>query len=293
MWETAGAHAEAPPAPKMPAVRGETLVLNNKLVFPKASFGLQVYDDFTAQDLTEKAIRVGWRNFFSSVLARNQVGFAKGVKASGVPREELFICGSVLSDGARGFDAAYKLTKRGCEENLQAFAQGDISYVDMIMLDYPGPDCDSIRGQWKAFEEMLAAGGTRSLAVSNFSPAQLDCILADKSATVPTVNQLPYSVGNYDLSAVAENGQRGVIVQAWSPLGGGRIPGQARAACKEIGAKYGKSGAQVALRWITQTGATFTTQTRSEGHFIEDLDIFDFQLTDEEVRKLNRLNLRA
>lgn len=284
----------AAPASAAVAVKvgGETVPLNNGQAFPVASFGLQVYDDATAQRLTKVALEVGFRNFFASVLAGNQRGFALGVKASGVPREELFICGTVLSNQARGFDEAYRLTKRGCDENLREFAEGGITYVDQIMLDYPGGDCESIRGQWKAFEEMLAAGKTKSLALSNFSPEQLDCILSDKTATVPTVNQLPFFVGRYDPSAVEENRKRGILVQAWSPLGAGRLSGRARATCQDIGKAYGKSYAQVALRWIYQKGATFSTQTRKREHFVEDLEIFDFQLTQAEMDRLDSLNSR-
>lgn len=251
-----------------------------------------MYDDGTAQRLTETAISVGYRNFFASVLAGNQQGFARAVKASGVKREDLFICGSVVSNRARGFENAYRATKQGCQENLQKFAVGGISYIDMIMLDYPGPDCDSIKGQWKAFEEMLASGATKSLAVSNFSPEQLDCLLADPKATVPTVNQLPYSISSYQPDAVAENKKRGVVVQAWAPLGGstGGISAKARKACEEIGKVYGKSWAQVALRWIVDRGATFSTQTKSKDHFVEDLKIFDFKLSADDLAKLKAVS---
>jgi len=273
-------------------VGGEAVTLNNGLVFPKASFGLQIYDDSTAQSLTETAISVGYRNFFASVLAGNQKGFAKGVAASGIPRQELFICGTVLSNRASGFENAYRATKRGCDENLKAFAVGGITYVDMIMLDYPAEDCNSVRGQWKAFEEMLAEGTTKSLAVSNFSPEQLDCILSNKSATAPTVNQLAYNVGDYDPTAVQANKDRGILVQAWSPLGAGRLSRRALNACDQIGKNYGKSAQQVALRWIVDTGATFSTQTRKKEHFEEDINIFDFKLTDGEIERLNAIGSR-
>merc|ERR1740121_3165258 len=132
----------------------------------------------------------------------------------------------------------------------------------MIMLDYPGPDCDSIKGQWKAFEEMLAAKQTKSLAVSNFNSAQLDCLLADKTATVPTVNQLPYSISYSDKTAIEENSKRGIVVQAW---------------------------AQVALRWIVDTGATYSMQTRNNNHFAENLNIFDFKLSAEDLALLQKV----
>ena len=99
-----------------------SVTLSDGLVFPLASFGLQVYDDATAEKLTRLAIDAGFRNFFASVLAGNQRGFARGVKASGIPRDELFICGSVVSNRAQDAETAYKLTKLGCDENLEVGA---------------------------------------------------------------------------------------------------------------------------------------------------------------------------
>ena len=178
--------------------------------------------------------------------------------------------------------------------------------------------------------EMHAAGTTKTLAVSNFSPKQLDVVasVASSKATMPTVNQLVSTrmfgrtlaqVCAFSCSAVAlsgsfvmsacslrrwlqqllwqtsgrdrrENRKRGVVVQAWSPLRKA-LKGRAREACAEIGQKYQKSAAQVALRWIADAngGATFTTQTQSKSHFEEDLNIFDFKLTDEEVATLAAL----
>lgn len=147
-----------------------TLNSQNKKSFPLASFGLQIYNDDVAYKLTLMALEVGYRNFFASVLAGNQKGFARAVKDSGIPREELYICGTVLSNRVNGEDAAYKKTAQGCSENMQAFSAGKIDKLDMIMLDYPGPNDESIRGQWKAFEEMKSQKLVDDLAVSNFSP---------------------------------------------------------------------------------------------------------------------------
>jgi 2,5-diketo-D-gluconate reductase A len=259
--------------------------------FPLTSFGLQIYNDETAYKLTMTALEAGYRNFFASVLAGNQKGFAKAVKASGIPREELYICGSVVSNRVSGFEEAKKLTTKGWKKNMECFSVGDIGYLDQILLDYPGPDCSSIQGQWASFEEMHAQKLTKSLSVSNFSPAQLDCVLS-KAKVKPVVNQLPYSVAYHPGNSVAENAKRGILVQAWAPLGGslgGRFSSSMKGTCGTIGKKYGKSWAQVALRWIVQTGASFTTQSKNGRHFKEDLDIFDFELTEEEMSSLSRL----
>lgn len=282
----------APRAFATPVPRSGVSKLSDGTPFPLASFGLQIYDDEVAYKLTLTALEVGYRNFFASVLARNQRGFARAVRDSGVPQENLFICGSVVSNRAGGFHDAFKLTKRGCEQNMQAFAAGNIEYLDQIMLDYPGPDCDSIRGQWHAFEEMHSNKLVKTLSVSNFSLSQLDCILKDPKTTVkPVVNQLPFSVA-FHPDSVQDNANRGVQVQAWAPLGGsigGKFNSRIKGKCAEIGKKYGKSGAQVALRWIVQSGASFTTQSKKKEHFAEDLDIFDFELSEEDMIFLTAL----
>ena len=108
--------------------------LADGLSFPLASFGLQFYDDATAERLTRLALEAGFRNFFAQSAAGNQRGFARAVKASGVPREELFICGSVVSNRALDVDAAYKLAASGCAANLDALSAGGITALDMVML---------------------------------------------------------------------------------------------------------------------------------------------------------------
>lgn len=114
--------------------------------FPLASFGLQIYNDDTAYKLTLTAIEAGYRNFFASVLAGNQKGFAKAVRDSGISRQDLYICGSVVSNRAAGYEAAKRATTVGWKQNMDAFGVGNIDYLDQIMLDYPGPDKDSIQG---------------------------------------------------------------------------------------------------------------------------------------------------
>ena len=140
------------------AVREEEAVrtLNDGALFPVASFGLQVYSDEKAATLTQLALDCGYKNFFASVLAGNQRGFARGVARSGIAREDIYVCGSVLSNSARGFDNAYNLTRRGIQENERALGADSI---DMLMLDYPGPTCESIRGQWRALVRTAVPDG--------------------------------------------------------------------------------------------------------------------------------------
>jgi 2,5-diketo-D-gluconate reductase A len=278
--------------------------LSEGSLFPLASFGLQIYNDDMAYRLTMTALECGYRNFFASVLAGNQKGFAKAIRDSGMDRSKLFICGSVVSNRGMGFDNAYKDTTVGWNQNMQAFAQGNIDYLDQIMLDYPGPDAASIQGQWASFQTMHQQGLTKTLAVSNFNANQLDAILNPVVASgenpkyelsvKPVVNQLPYSVAYHPGTVVEDNQKRGILVQAWAPLGGslgGRFDSRIKEACARIGSQHRdkKSWAQVALRWIVQSGASFTTQSRKQEHFQQNLNIFDFELTDEEMKELSGL----
>lgn len=198
------------------------------------------------------------------------------------------ISGTVLSNRVNGGQAAYQKTKQGCLENMSAMAVGNIDKLDMIMLDYPGPSDESIRGQWQAFEEMHSQDKTvDDLAVSNFSPNQLDAILANKDATKPTVNQLPFSVAYHPQGILDYNSKRDILVQSWSPLS--RVLPRYGDVLSEIGKNYGKSAAQVGLRWIVQNGAAFSTQSKSKSHFEEDLNVFDFSLSDGEMAKITQL----
>ena len=119
------------PSCAAPTTFPNSVKLSNGQVFPLASFGLQIYDDATAERLTLLAIEAGFRNFFASVLARNQMGFARAIKRCGVPREDLFICGSVVSNRAIDEQSAYEFTKLGCQENMEAFGVGGITQLDV------------------------------------------------------------------------------------------------------------------------------------------------------------------
>lgn len=264
----------------------KSVKLNNGQWFPSVSFGLWVWPDNAATQFTLTALEVGYRNFFASVLAFNQRGFAAAVKQSNVSRSELYICGSVNDASCGSYGRCYEQT---LESGMQNLLDLELDYLDMIMLDYPANSgCEGIRGQWAAFEVMLRSGSTKAIAVSNFDSAQLGCITSNASATPPAVNQMPFSAGQGGSAVIETNLQHGgVVVQAYSPLRRGALA--SNELCKSIGAKHGKTAAQAALRWIIQSGATFTTSSTNPAHLQEDLDVFDWALTDEEMTVLGNL----
>lgn len=157
----------------------------------------------------------------------------------------------------------------------------------MLMLDYPPSDgtCASIGGQWRAFEEEYRARRVRSIAVSNFSPEELRCIVSNASATAPAANQLSLSVGKSTQPVADDAALGGAIVQAYSPLGSGSLASDPL--LQQIGAAHNKSAAQVALKWILTHNATVATQSTSAVHLQQDVALFDFELTADEMQKLD------
>jgi diketogulonate reductase-like aldo/keto reductase len=145
-----------------------------------------------------------------------------------------------------------------------------------------------LRSRTNFLAAVHSAGKTKSIAVSNFSPEQFDCIVKNKTGTqtIPAVNQMSFSVGSGAGTVVADNKARGgVLVQAYSPLRGGALANDPD--CAAIGKTHNKTAAQVAFRWIVQRGATFTSSALTVEYFQQDLDIFDFSLTDSEMKQLN------
>merc|ERR1712151_1207564 len=221
---------------------------------------------------------------WSSVLIGSECQAAQGeaIRASGIDRSKLFIAGTVNSAGCSSFDDCYSRTMSDSEQQFQVLG---FDSLDMLMLDYPAySGCDAIAGQWKAFEELYSQQRVRTIAVSNFSPDQIECITSNVSATVPSVNQLHYSVGDAG-TMIADNAKYGIYVQSYSPLNSGSLIYDED--CKSIGDKYGKSAAQIALKWIVQTNGTIATQSTSLAHLQEDVDLFDFEMTDDELATLS------
>lgn len=165
----------------------------------------------------------------------------------------------------------------------------------MLLLEYPAVGRDAVRGQWRALEEAHAAGLVRSLGVANFSPEQLDHILKDPKATLrPQLNQLPYSPAyRMPYAAIRKaHRERNVLLQAWGPLGGPTwgLGAAALSELAEIGKESGdRSVQQVALRWMVQRGVGICVHSRKREHLQENLDIFDWRLSEVQMERVGRL----
>eukprot|EP00966_Prymnesium_polylepis_P134131 3100426-Prymnesium_polylepis.1 len=200
-----------------------SVTLNNGVAMPVVAFGANVWDAPTCKTATLAALDAGFRFVWSSQLvgAGCQTAQGEAMAESGVARSDIFVAGTADTGSCSSRDSCYSQTRAAAAAQ---FGYLNETRLDMLMLDYPSSTagCDAILGQWHAFEELYAAKRVRTIAVSNFSPEQLGCITSNKSATVPSVNQLNFHVGA-SLDVVAKNVALGVVVQAYSPLGSGSL----------------------------------------------------------------------
>merc|ERR1711907_126933 len=198
--------------------------LNNGVDMPIVAFGANVWDAPVCNNATALALKAGFRFIWSSTLigADCQSAQADAIASSGLKREDIFLAGTVNTQDCSSGESCYSTTLSDAQAQFTTLKS---STLDMLMLDYPSSgDCDSIAGQWRAFEELYAAKKVRTIAVSNFSPEQFACILSNTSAVVPSVNQMQYSVGEQVApSAAALYAKHGIVLQAYSPLGSGSL----------------------------------------------------------------------
>jgi len=295
------------------ASQAAAIVLADGTALPLATFGVQIYDDDTARELTLRALEAGFRSFFTSPEAGNQRGFALAIRDSGLRRDELFIAGTVLSDEAENYRSGFAKTTAAFEASLENLCSGGIDTLDMLMLERASPfGCEAIRGQWRALEAQRAKGMCRSVGVCNFEVSELECLLRARgkgaaaaggprsfARYAPQVNQIGYTLATRMphralREAHAALGE-GVALQAWGPLGGpsGLIPRSILDECAEYGKPLGKSASQVSLRWLVQQGVGFSVHSRSAAHLKEDLDVFSWRLSDAQMARLEALSERA
>lgn len=248
------------------------------------------------KNATILAFQAGFRAVWSSVLdgAECQKAQALAISQSGLARDELFIAGTACPPpiGTSPDNCSKCSDKADCYQQMKAGAEAQfdllgVDTLDMLFLDYPatGGGCETILGQWEALEDLYAAGRVRALAVDNFQDEHMQCILANKTATVPAVTMKQYSVGHGKDKVVENNAKHGTAVLAYSPLADGSLVTDQL--CESIGAKYNKSAVQVALKWILQRNATIATQSSKLSHLQGDMDIFDFTLSDSDMQQLN------
>ncbi|MGP3770745.1 aldo/keto reductase [Streptomyces sp. SDT5-1] len=256
-----------------------TVTLNNGVEIPQLGFGVfQVPDDETTAAVAA-ALEAGYRSIDTAAIYGNETGVGRAVAESGIPREDLFIT-TKLWNADQGYDA----TLAAFDASLQKLG---LDHVDLYLIHWPTPQRDLYRESWKAIEKLVADGRIRAAGVSNFQPDHLERLIAGADL-VPAVNQVELHPGLQQSELRAVHADRGIATEAWSPLAQGAVLGDE--AITTIAARHGKSPAQVVLRWHLQLGNVVIPKSVTPARIRENLDVFDFTLTDEEMAAIAGLD---
>jgi diketogulonate reductase-like aldo/keto reductase len=270
--------------------------LNNGVMLPQIALGVWQYDNDTAKNAIALAFQAGFTQIDTAEMYGNQVGTGEAIKTllrGGMRRSDIFVTTKTLPCKLSTPDECYAQTLKDFEGDLTAL---DLDHVDLILLHAPstgvhsGP-CDDAAcainaAQWAAYTQMYKKGKARAIGVSNYCQSCIEC-LAKNSSIVPAVNQIQVHVGmGPDPAGLVSYGRsKGIITQAYSPLGNGKLPGDATLAT--IGKKYDKSGAQVALKWIVSKGMAVSTKAKSAAYLAEDVDLFSWDLSPADQKTLD------
>jgi methylglyoxal/glyoxal reductase len=254
-----------------------TMTLNNGVEMPR--FGLGVFRTELGAE-TENAVRwaleAGYRSVDTAALYGNEAEVGKIVHSGIVSREDVFVTSKVWVD-----DLSYKGTKAAFDKSMERLA---LDYVDLYLIHWPVNDW---QGAWRALEEAYRAGRAKAIGVSNFLEHHLEELLA-KAEVPPAVNQIefhPY-LQQPDLQAYCR--KYNIALTAWAPIMKGRVMDVPELV--EIGHKYGKSPVQVTLRWMLQIDVITIPKSARKERIESNADIFDFELTDEDVQMINGLD---
>ena len=258
----------------------ETVKLNNGVEMPLEGFGVfQVPDPAQCEQAVLDAISTGYRLIDTAAAYRNEEAVGKAIAKCGVPREELFITTKLWVQ-----DASYEGAKKAIETSLNKLG---LDYLDLYLLHQPMGD---YIGAYRAMEEACKAGKLRAIGVCNFYPNRL----ADLCETVeikPAVNQVELHPFFQQEDALALMKEYGVQPEAWGPFAEGNHGIFTHPVLTAIGQKYGKSAAQVALRWNVQRGVTVIPKSVHRERMEQNIDIWDFTLSDGDMAEIAKLDM--
>lgn len=255
-----------------------TTKLHNGVEMPWFGLGVfKVKEGSEVVDSVKAAIKNGYISIDTAAIYQNEEGVGQAIKDSGVPREELFITTKVWNA-----DQGYETTLQAFETSMEKLG---LEYLDLYLVHWPV--AGKYKDTWKALEKLYKDGRVRAIGVSNFHIHHLEDLLS-VAEIKPMVNQVEYHphLAQTELRAFCK--KEGIQLEAWSPLKQGELINEP--VIVEIANKYGKSSAQIILRWDLQNGVVTIPKSTNEKRIIENASIFDFELSTEDMDKINSLN---
>lgn len=266
----------------------DTVELYNGVKMPGLGFGVwQISEGDTAESV-KLAIKNGYRNIDTAAAYHNEKQVGEGIRAAmaeyGVKREELFISTKLWNDH-RGYERAVEAIETSLK-NL------DIGYIDLYMLHWPAVKKwhsdwrESNRDTYRAAEEYYEKGLLKSIGVANYLAYHVQALTEDADIK-PMVNQIEYHPGFGQTESADYCQKNGIVVEAWSPLGTGDV--LKNKTLVALGEKYGKSSAQICIRWLLQKNIVPIVKTTHEVKMVQNTDVFDFTISDEDMKVIDEL----
>lgn len=259
----------------------ENITLNNGVEIPKLGLGVFQMNDEQVLETVPKALDAGYRLIDTASRYYNEQAVGQALQQSGVPREELFITTKLWFK-----DHGYQRTKEAFQVSLDNLG---VDYLDLWLIHQPFND---YYGAWRAMEELYDEGLVRAIGVSNFYPDRYADLVAH-NRVVPAVDQRETHVFNQQKDMAELARQHGTVLQAWAPLVQGDPQAHNHPVLSGIAEHHGKTAAQVMLRWLTQRDIALVAKSTHETRLRENIDIFDFLLTDEEMAQIAELDREA
>lgn len=257
----------------------EYIVLNDGNKIPAIGFGVfTIPNDGPTYEAVTQALKAGYRHIDTAAAYFNEEDVGRAVRDSGIPRDEIFITSKLWLQ-----DHGYEAAKKGIARSLRKL---DLGYIDLYLVHQPYGD---VAGAWKAMEEAKAEGTLKSIGVSNMSPVLWKKFVPD-FATKPAVNQVEFNPLFQQKEIRALMAETDTKLEAWYPLGHGNAGLLGDPVITKLAEKYGKNAGQIILRFEVQEGVITLPKSTNPERIRTNLDVFDFELTEEEMNEMRALD---
>jgi len=256
-----------------------TVALHDGIEIPQLGFGVFLVPPEDTREVVEEALRAGYRHIDTAAAYGNERGVGEAIAASGLAREEVFIT-TKLWNASQGFDS----TRVAFEKSLGRLK---MEYVDLYLIHWPVPSRDLYLETWGAFEQIYEEGAARTIGVSNFRIEDLER-LESEAHRRPTVNQIELHPRLQQRELRDWHAERQIATESWSPLAKGELLSDATIG--EVAARYGKTPAQVILRWHLQLGNVVIPKSVTPERIRDNIEIFDFELDNGDMQAIERLD---
>lgn len=255
-----------------------TTSLHETVDIPLLGFGVfEIKDGPSVEDAVSTALETGYRHIDTASIYRNEPGVGRAIASSGLNRSDLFVTTKLWNK-----DQGYASTLAAIDKSLNRL---DLDYVDLYLVHWPKPEHTA--GTWQAMEEIKASGKARAIGVSNFLPKHIDK-LAGTATVRPSINQIELHPHLQSPETVTYCAERGIVIEAWSPLKHGAIVNDPELA--RIAEIHGVTVAQVVLRWMLQSGIVTIPKSVTPSRIKQNADLYGFALTADEMKMIGAMD---